>query len=114
MVRLVNATPHTLRVFSGDRVIVEVPRAERPARAATTDVVIGHVQTPGGSVPLVASRLGEVYDLPDPEPNTLVVVSQLVADLVGRDDLVVPHQLVRDADGAVIGCRSLRQIARRS
>jgi len=108
--KLRNATPHVLRVFDeDDRVVVEVPRAERPARVATTDVVVGQVPTDGGAVPLVESRLGSVHDLPDPAPDQLVVVSQLVADLVDRDDLVVPHQLVRDDSGAVVGCRALRR-----
>ena len=108
--KLRNATPHVLRVFDeNDRVVVEVPRSERPARVSTTDVVVGQVPTDGGAVPLVESRLGSVHDLPDPAPDQLVVVSQLVADMVDRDDLVVPHQLVRDDSGAVVGCRALRR-----
>ena len=51
---------------------------------------------------------GEPVGLPEPEVGTCYIVSQLVKNaLPERDDLVVPAEVVRDADGNIIGCKSL-------
>ena len=49
----------------------------------------------------------EPTGLPEPEAGTWFIVSQIVFNaLPGRDDLCVPAEVVRDADGNIIGCRS--------
>jgi hypothetical protein len=55
-------------------------------------------------------RWGEVEGLPEAEPDTLLLVSRIVADAgkaQGRTDLVVPHDIMRDDKGVIIGCKSL-------
>lgn len=45
-----------------------------------------------------------ITDLPAPADDTVFIVSTLVAQAaVGRDDLVVPANLVRDDNGVIIG-----------
>jgi len=59
-------------------------------------------------IPIVRRVLGNVQDLPEKKEDTYLIVSQLVADAcLGRDDLLVPADLVRDEQGRVIGCRAL-------
>jgi len=59
--------------------------------------------------PLYRTTYGAVEGLPDPAPETLYVVSAVVA---GRCEgpgmtLVVPDDLVRDEQGRVVGARGL-------
>jgi len=52
-------------------------------------------------------QYSEVTNLPEPQPETNYIVSPLVLEhSPGRDDLLVPENLVRDGDGRIIGCRS--------
>lgn len=54
----------------------------------------------------VRKRFGAVTGLPDPREHVLYIVSQIVFDaLPKRRDLLVPHDMVRDAQGRVTGCR---------
>jgi len=69
------------------------------------------VTVDGISVPVNQTRFGEVFDLPDPQPDTIFVVSALVAQAVpDREDVFFPDDIVRDANGNVIGCRALGKI----
>lgn len=50
----------------------------------------------------------KVVNLPPPAPDTIYIVSRVVAEAAPeREDLVSPGQLVRDAAQRVIGCRTL-------
>lgn len=52
--------------------------------------------------------LGPVEGLPPPQEGTLYIVSVIVAErLPERRDLRVPGDQVRDAQGRIVGCRSL-------
>jgi hypothetical protein len=47
-----------------------------------------------------------VVGLPEPSPDTLLIVSGMVKSAAtGRTDLVSPGDLVRDAAGVVLGCK---------
>lgn len=52
----------------------------------------------------------DVSALPDEMPNTYYVVSRAVAYAVNREDLLVPKDVVRDASGAILGCKGLMRI----
>jgi len=67
------------------------------------------------NVQLVRKRFGSVEGLPDPMPSVAYIVSQVVADACpDRDDLLVPHDMVRDEQGRIIGCRGFARPARQS
>lgn len=57
----------------------------------------------------MASRIyGDVENLPNPMPNTIYIVSALVASRVPtRSDVFYPCCMVRDTQGRVIGCKTL-------
>jgi hypothetical protein len=66
------------------------------------------LQVAGVNVPVVRVEYGAVSDLPDPAEGTYLIVSLLVAMArPDRHDLLVPVELVRDATGAIAGCRAL-------
>ena len=65
---------------------------------------------PNAGVPVVTTRPGPVTGLPafEADEDAGYIVSSLVRlALPDRIDLFSPADLVRDAAGAVIGCRSL-------
>ena len=63
---------------------------------------------PLGNIPTTKTVFGEPEGLPDFQEGTFYIVSQLVKSaLPNRTDLLVPAEVVRDNNGAIIGCRSL-------
>lgn len=101
---LLNLTPHEVTVFvDGVGVVRRYPAAARPVRVPVTRVRVGLVD----GVPLVRQHYGRAA-LPEERPGIWYIVSALVAAVhPERRDLLVPTDLVRSADGTVIGCRAL-------
>ena len=107
--RLRNLTEHApLRVFASRSTPVVLTADEPPARCEEQVTPEDLLHVNGFDVPLVRIAYGRVTNLPDPVDGTYLVVSQIVARaLPQRHDLVVPTDLVRDASGAITGCRAL-------
>ena len=104
---LVNLTPHALSLVVGSETVT-VPPSGTVARVTVTRESAGTVIVDGVQVPLYRTTYGAVEGLPAPAPDTLYVVSSLVAAAArDRRDLVVPDDLVRDEQGRVIGARGL-------
>lgn len=105
---VVNLTPHTVRVMPASG-----PDAVFPATGAVARVreVIGGttwVTASEGRFPIQdVSYADTVDDLPDSQPGVLYLVSRVTAAAVDRADLVFPQGELRDARGAIIGCRAL-------
>lgn len=63
------------------------------------------------TVPITATKFGVVEGLPEPEEDTIYIVSNLVAQAVPhREDVFFPDDIVRDEQGNIIGCRALGKI----
>ena len=101
----INLTPHEVTLFaeSGEQIVL--PPAENPARVRMADstvavhdgIVVKGQPTPVG-----------LENLPEERFATLYIVSRIVKDAVQhRRDVVVPHDIVRDAKGVIVGCRSV-------
>ena len=109
MTRLANYTPHAVLTYRPDEgETIELPQLGN-ARCSEE-------YTPGGEfpsgLPLTLMQYGDVTGLPEPEPDTVYVVSQLVVGaLPDRTDLAFPAGLVRDARGDIIGFRFLARPA---
>lgn len=105
--RLINLTPHAVTILVDGRDPIVIPASGTIARCAVTRVVIGDVD----GIPLTKSVFGDVTDLPDPAPDTLYIVSMLVASACSdRADLVIPDDTVRDDKGVIIGCKALGRV----
>ena len=110
---IVNLTPHALNFMSQgpDGPVVTIPPSGLVARCAVDRVQVDTVTVDGISVPVNQTRFGEVSDLPDPRPDTIFVVSALVAQAVpDRQDVFITDDAVRDDQGRIIGCRALAHI----
>ncbi len=98
---LVNLTPHDVLVIDGEK-IIQIEKSGEIARVSSSSEKVG---TAAG-LPLFATKFGEVANLPEPKKGNLYIVSALVrAALPHRKDLLSPSQLVRNSEGAVIGCQ---------
>lgn len=106
--RLINLTPHAVRLYRGDEVVEEWPAPEdgrwvrvdeqrRPASPVCDDVPVTIV-APGGLV-----------DDPQRVSGTGYIVSRLSAQAARRPDFYFPLDEVRDADGNILGVKGLGQ-----
>jgi len=119
MPRIVNLTPHTITILSQDgETLAQIPPSGTVARVSMGREHVGSLSYQGAEIPLVRPSYGEVEGLPElPEPDTLYVVSVLVAQALADDPtwrgrLLVPDtgpgSVVRDADGRIVGVRYLQ------
>lgn len=108
MKNLVNLTPYVITVCKTDGTIIRsIPASGRLARVACDTVQYSQLE----DIPLTVSVYGEVVGLPDPEENTVYIVSSLVASRVPeREDVFIPSGSVRDSEGRIIRCTSLGHV----
>lgn len=99
MATFLNLTPHA---------IVLPDRTIAPSGAlARCSEVSESVGTSDG-VEIIRKTFGTVIGLPEAQPDTWLIVSMLTrAACPNRTDLLSPGDLVRDANGNIIGCKNL-------
>ena len=110
---IVNLTPHALVMMPGgpDGPTVTIPPSGQVARCAVDREQVDTVTVDGITVPVYQTRFGEVSGLPAPRPDTIYVVSTLVAQAVpGRRDVYIVDDAVRDDQGRIIGARALAHV----
>lgn len=106
-----NLTPHTVTIVDeGGNVLAEFA-SSGVARATQTDVPA----TPVEGIPCVVSTFGSPTGLPDPIEGVYLVVSAITASAArasGRttEDLLLTSGPVRNAEGAIIGCRAFARV----
>jgi len=111
--KIINLTPHPLNLMpeGSDGPMVTIPPSGLVARCAVDRVQVDTVAVDGIAVPVNQTRFGEVSDLPDPQPDTIYVVSALVAQAVpDRQDVFIVDDAVRDEQGRIIGARALAHV----
>lgn len=99
----INLTPHACNIVIDGQIVASFP-SQGMARCATLTEPDGEL----GGIPVVRQAFGPVSGLPEPQDDTIYIVSMVVAqhpDVRGRADVVAPNtsQAVRDAGGAIIG-----------
>ena len=110
MATIRNYTPHAVTVFPEytDRdwnppAARHTYPSEGVARCAAETRLVGQI----GGIPITQTVMGQIEGLPDFEDGVILIVSRIVADASDRCDLVYPNELIRDAVGRVLGCKSL-------
>lgn len=103
--KIINCTPHNISfVADNGDVVRTIPASGILPRVATSYTTVATVN----GIPDEATVYGNVEGLPTEEPDTILIVSALVANACkNRNDLRVPGRQVRDEQGRVIGCKSL-------
>jgi hypothetical protein len=95
-----NFTPHPINL--GDR---EIP-SEGIIRCQEIVEIVGEFE----GVELIKKTFGALEGLPEYDENTLIVASIIAATAaktIGRNDVVVPGEVIRDEQGRIIGCKNL-------
>jgi hypothetical protein len=93
MTRIVNLTPHLIRLAVGNSV-TEI-RSSGVARLTSKEIRVGSVDFMDGSgavvtIPVIRTEYGEITNLPAPCEGVLYVTSSLVASRANRPDVVSP------------------------
>lgn len=110
MESIVNLTPHTVTIVGEDgATVATIAPSGLVARVATKSEMVGKTES---GIPLFATRYGQVTGLPEPEPDTIYVVSGMLLNAVPhRTDVWQPGELLRDESGRVVGCVGLSRPA---
>lgn len=102
-VKLVNLTPHPVRVFLDGGKVETLPPSGDVLRVE--EEVLETVDV-GGGIVIVTKRTSGRLSLDPPQKKGVVyVVSFPVVAACGRDDFIIPDDLIRDEEGIVMGCR---------
>ena len=101
--RVVNLTPHQINETETGR---SFPPAGTVGRVAVSYEADGDVD----GIPVFRAIYGQVQDLPEPQADTIFIVSGMVkAAIPARADVVAPGELVRDESGKPVGCRGFKK-----
>ena len=107
--KLKNFTPHNVVIVINETTKIVIP-SDGIARVTETKTATPSIDVDGVIIETFKSSFGEVENLPPQEEGVMVIVSAMAADAAkDRNDLLVPGELVRDNDGNIIGCKSLRR-----
>jgi hypothetical protein len=94
-----------------DGPMVTIPPSGLVARCAVHRVQVGTVTVDDITIPVNRTQFGAVTGLPDPQPDTIYIVSSLVAQAVpDRQDVFIVDDAVRDDQGRIIGARALAHV----
>lgn len=109
--RIVNLTPHAVKIVDGGNNVVAVFPSDGVARASQHDVLVDEIN----SIPVVKTEFGEVLGLPEPTEGTVFIVSRITVEAaraqgLSTDDLLVTSGAVRDDQGRIVGCRALARL----
>ena len=106
--KIVNLTPHTINFLAEDNsVLATVEPSGMIARAAQTREKVGEVN----GIAVNQCSYGAVTGLPDPQDDTIYLVSALTAQACrDRNDVFITDDAVRDENGRIIGCRAIARI----
>lgn len=105
---VVNLMPHTIRVMVGEDV-QEFPASGIVARCQTIETVEKAVD----GLPVVSQQFGEIEGLPEPQPETIYLVSKVIGNALAasRNDIygpnTSPNSVIRNANGQITAVRSL-------
>ena len=107
--KLRNFTPHNVVIVINETTKIVIP-SDGIARVTEAKTITPSIDVDGVIIETFKSSFGEVENLPPQEDGVMVIVSAMAASAAkGRDDLLVPGELVRDDGGNIVGCKSLRR-----
>jgi hypothetical protein len=103
-----NLCPHTIHLFEGDLIKYSFKPSGVIARCEEITSPIYILDE--DRIPVVNKSYGEVKDLPEEREGIYYIVSMMVRNaLPDRMDLLSPGDMVRDAEGKILGCKNFVQ-----
>lgn len=114
-IEIKNLTPHSIDVLNGrDEVVFTLSGSNNPPRVQEN--IYGQEEfliNGGQSLNIFIAHNDSVDKLPQKQEGVYYIVGRIIAEqFKERDDLLVPHEFVRDEDGDILGCRSFKLIAK--
>jgi len=113
MLKVINLTPHDVVIVDDSgKEIKRYLASGQVARVNTQAEPIGEID----GIQVVRTKYGDVDGLPDKQPDTVYLVSLVVAQALrgSRTDVYVPDtgpgSVVRDDKGQIIGVKRLMQL----
>lgn len=105
---IINLTPHAINFLREDNsVLATIEPSGVVARASQTRERVSEVN----GIPVNQCSYGAVTGLPDPQPETIYLVSALTAQACrNRSDVFIVDDAVRNESGQIIGCRAIAHI----
>ena len=112
MTKIINLTPHPINLIG----LGEIKPGGKPARLEETTEIIGSVivdstENPNSKtevvIPLIKKVMGRITDLPEPQYETIFIVSLPVAQAAHRSDVLAIGESIRDGKGNIVGAKSL-------
>ena len=103
---IINLTPHGVNLkIAGE--MVEIPSTGL-ARCVCNESKVGEVD----GINIYRNSYGGVTGLPEPQEDTIYVVSRIVAEAVkgSRNDVYVVTRTIRNSDGQIVGAEGLAVI----
>lgn len=110
---LVNLTPHDIHVFldNGDMLTIKREEGGPFGRCSENRGDPQIVSFQNNPIYIYNVSLGNPEDLPEPEIDTLYIVSRITTEAAwDRVDLIYPDQMVRDNEGKIIGCKAFGRV----
>ena len=114
-IEIKNLTPHSIDVLNGrDEVVFTLSGSNNPPRVQEN--IYGQEEfliNGGQSLNIFIAHNDSVDKLPQKQEGVYYIVGRIIAEqFKERDDLLVPHEFVRNEDGDILGCRSFKLIAK--
>jgi|AntRauTorcE11897_2_1112592.scaffolds.fasta_scaffold06293_5 hypothetical protein len=110
-IEFINLTPHDINLIRGNNTVLTLSRAINPPRVEERVESQEHLTVNGSyDIPIYQARNEYVAKLPEKREGYYYIVSRIIAEYSERDDLLVPHGLVRDSNGNIIGCSSFKKV----
>lgn len=105
---IINLTPHAITFLDGNNsVLATIEPSGIVARASQTRERVSEVN----GIVVNQCSYGAVTGLPDPQPETIYLVSALTAQACrNRSDVFIVDDAVRNESGQIIGCRAIAHI----
>jgi hypothetical protein len=93
---VVNLTPHKVTLLG-----VDFPPSGVISRCTEGRSENHHL------LPVVQLSMGEILNLPEPKQDHIYIASRIVAEKAKRNDVFCPGDIIRNDEGAIVGCSSL-------
>lgn len=104
---IINLTPHALNIQRTDGSIVTIEPSGIVARVAEHREALGEID----GFAVTRAVYGEIEGLPEPQPDTIYIVSALVLARTNRPDVFAPGVALRDDAGRQVGAIGLSAAA---
>ena len=111
IVNLVNLTPHQVNYIERGEVKLSISGCNNPPRVEEQINGQEHLEVEGRyNIKIHNAKNVFVKNLPEEQENTYYIVSRIIAEYSDREDLLVPHEFIKNPEGEIIGCKSFKKV----